>query len=267
GTAVDAAIAIQMVLTLVEPQSSGIGGGALLVHRDAETGDIVTYDGRETAPASAHSAMFLDAEGRPLPFDEAAASGAAVGVPGVLRMLEAAHEDHGRLPWRRLVEPAARLAATGFPVSPRLAASLMRADRLNDGPAARSYFCDEAGAPLAAGTPLRNPHLSRTLDLIAAGGADVFYDGTIAAAIVKAAREAPAPRSGMTAADLGSYGAKRRPPVCGTYRDYRLCGPPPPSSGPVTVLQTLAMLERFPLRSLGHRSLTAAHLLAEAARV
>ncbi|MFN4087456.1 MAG: gamma-glutamyltransferase [Alphaproteobacteria bacterium] len=267
GGAVDAAVAIQMVLTLVEPQSSGIGGGAFLVHRDAANGAIATYDGRETAPASADARLFLDADGQPLTFEEAAGGGIAVGVPGVVRMLGRAHAAHGRLTWRRLVAPAAALAEAGFPISPRLAAAIAAAPRLKAVPAAGAYFFDAQGVPLPAGHRLSNPALAATLRRLAEDGPDAFYAGSIAAAIVEAVAAAPLRPGGMTAADIAAYDAPRRAPVCGTYRGHRLCGAPPPSSGPVAVLQTLAMLERFDLRAAGPWSGLTAHRFAEALRL
>lgn len=270
GGAVDAAIAAQMVLTLVEPQSSGIGGGAFLVHRSAADARIVTYDGRETAPASAHPAMFLHPDGRPMAFDEAAAGGIAVGVPGLVRMLALAHGRHGRLPWSRLMAPAIALAAGGFPVSERLSASIAAAPQIASGPTARGLYLDADGRPLPAGAILRNPHLAATLRRLADDGPDAFYRGQIASAIVSAVVDAPTHPGGMTEADLAAYEAKDRPAVCAPYRTYRLCGAPPPSSGPVTVLQTLGMLQRFEMSELAPWTVggtEAAHLFAEAARL
>ncbi len=267
GSAVDAAIAAQMVMTLVEPQSSGIGGGAFLVLRRADDGRILTYDGRETAPASATPEMFLQADGRPMAFDEAAAAGAAVGVPGAVRMLGVAHATHGVLPWRRLLEPAIALAEAGFPVSERLAASIATAPQLRSAAVAAAYFFAPSGVPLGKGTLLRNPTLAATLRVLADEGPDAFYAGRIARDIVAAVGSAPIHPGGMTEGDLTGYVAKARPPVCGTYRGYRVCGAPPPTSGPVTVLQTLKMLERFDMRALGPWSPESAHLFAEASAI
>ena len=267
GGAVDAAIAAQLVMTLVEPQSSGIGGGAFLVLRRAEDGRILTYDGRETAPASATPGMFLNTDGRPMAFDEAAAGGIAVGVPGAVRMLGMAHAAHGKLPWRRLLEPAIALAEAGFPVSERLAASIAAAPQLRSAAVAGTYFFDPPGIPHGQGTVLRNPALAATLRVLADEGPGAFYAGKIAREIVAAVRRAPIHPGGMTEDDLAGYKAKARPPVCGSYRGYRVCGAPPPTSGPVTVLQTLKMLERFDMRALGPWSPQSAHLFAEASAI
>jgi len=198
GSAVDAAIAVQMVLTLVEPQSSGIGGGAFLVHYAAEARKVETFDGRETAPAGATPEMFLDAEGKPLPFARAAQGGHAVGVPGVVRMLALAHEQHGRLPWLRLFEPAMRMAAEGFPISPRLHQLIGETPQLKEFPATRNYFYDVDGNPKAVGTRLANPELAETLRVIANGGANAFYNGGLARAMAKAVRETRPARSAST---------------------------------------------------------------------
>lgn len=243
GSAVDAAIAVQMVLTLVEPQSSGIGGGAFLVHWDGHA--VQTYDGRETAPQAASEDMFLDADGRPLPFFDAAASGLSVGVPGVMRMLERAHHDHGRLPWASLFAPAVELAQEGFPVSPRLHALLQRDPRLKDDPAARRYFYDEQGHPLPAGAVLKNPALAQTLRALAFGGTDAFYGGTLAADMVRAVRSDPHHPGRLSEADLRSYRSRERAPVCGPYRRWSVCGMGPPSSGGVAVAQVLGILSHF----------------------
>lgn len=267
GSAADAAVAAQMVLTLVEPQSSGIGGGALLLHWDAASRALHAWDGRETAPAAATPGLFLR-DGRPLPFQEAAAGGRAVGVPGAVRMLEAVHRAHGRLPWPSLFAPAIRLAEEGFPVSPRLAAAIAAdAERLRADPGARALFFTAEGAPLPAGATLRNPALAATLRALAAGGADALHHGPIAEAIVAAVRGHPANPGGMTAADLAGYAPARREAVCAPYRVWRVCGFPPPSSGGVAVGQILALLAHFDLASLDPNGADAAHLLAEAGRL
>ncbi len=267
GSAIDAAIAVQMVLTLVEPQSSGIGGGGFLLHYDPENGRIESYDGRETAPASARADMFLDAEGKPLEFYDAVVGGLSVGVPGTLRMLELAHRDHGRLPWARLFAPAIRLAEEGFPVSPRLAGEIADDPYLAKMPAARGYFYDAAGQPLAAGTRLRNQALADALKAIAAGGADAFYAGTIARDIAAAVAGAAPRPGGMTVADLAGYRAIKRPVLCGDYRRYRICGMGPPSSGGIAVLQIMGMLQHFRLAELPAQAPGAIHVVAEASRL
>ncbi len=266
GSAVDAAIAMQMVLTLVEPQSSGIGGGGFLLHYGAERKRVDAYDGRETAPAKATADMFLDAEGKPLAFNEAALGGHAVGVPGVLRMLELAHDEHGRLPWARLFEPAMRLALDGFPISPRLAKQIADTPQLKDFAATRAYFFDAEGNPKPAGTRLANPDLAETFRVIANGGAQAFYNGGLARAVAKAVRETG--KGGvLTADDLKTYRALKREAVCGPYRQLKICGMGPPSSGGVTVLQAMTILERFDLRGLQPNSAPAIHLIAEATKL
>jgi gamma-glutamyltranspeptidase/glutathione hydrolase len=265
GTALDAAIAAQMMLNLVEPQSSGIGGGAFLLYWDAEARRLTAYDGRETAPAAATPERFLDETGARLDFGDASTGGLAVGVPGLLRMLEMAHRAHGLLDWARLFDPAITMAENGFPVTARLNGLLQRgAGRL--GPRARAYFLHEDEKPHPPGHQLRNPELAETFRRIAAGGADAFYRGPIARDIVNAVRNAHGNPGDMTTHDLATYRAEARAPVCGPYRAYRVCGMGPPSSGGLTVLQVLMMLERF---DLGHEPLNARalHLIAEAQRL
>ena len=266
GSAVDAAIAMQMVLTLVEPQSSGIGGGGFLLHYQAETKKVEAYDGRETAPAGATPEMFLDADGRPLTFADAALGGHAVGVPGVVRLLEMAHDDHGRLPWARLFEPAMRLAADGFAISARLHRLIADTPQLKEFPATRAYFFDADGNPKPVGTRLTNPELAETLRVIANGGAQAFYNGGVGRAMVRAVRENGKPGT-LTHEDLKAYKAIKREAVCGAYRTYRICGMGPPSSGGVAILQTMGILERFDLRSLAPNSAAAVHLIAEAGKL
>ena len=266
GTAIDAAIAVQMVLNLVEPQSSGIGGGAFMLVHDARRKALVAYDGRETAPAAARPDRFLDSTGRPLRFFAAVVGGRSVGVPGTLRMLELAHRRHGRLPWASLFEPAIRLAEHGFVVSPRLSAAI-RAQRYLRQDRARAYFHNADGTPLAAGQRLTNPAFAATLTRLAAGGANAFYTGDIARDVVHTADSYAANPGDLTVADLAAYRAQVRQPVCGQYRRYRVCGVPPPSSGGIAVLQILGMLERFDMGSIGSSDLISAHLFSEAGRL
>ena len=267
GSAVDAAIAIQMVLNVVEPQSSGIGGGGFLVHYDASGKQIVTYDGRETAPAAATPDQFLDAGGKPLPFAEASIGGLSVGAPGLLRMLEMAHRAHGRLPWARLFEPAMRIATDGFAVSPRLHKLIVENPQLREYPATAGFFYDKDGAPLPEGARLVNEPLSQTLRAIAAGGADAFYSGSIARDIVAAVQTTGTRPGRLTLDDLANYGAVEREPVCGAYRIYRVCGMGPPSSGGIAIVQTLGMLERFGMRSYSANAPMAVHLISEASKL
>ena len=267
GSAIDAAIATQLVLGLVEPQSSGIGGGAFLLHHTARTGDIAVYDGREPAPASARPEMFLDADKKPKPFFDAAVGGGAVGVPGVLRMLELAHKQHGRLPWAKLFEPAIQLADRGFPISPRLAGQIAEDRYLKTFAEARAYFYLPDGSPKPAGTRLVNPAYAEVLRAVAQGGADAFYTGPIAADIVAAIQCAQPNPGGMTTADLATFVPRKRQAVCGPYRTWLVCAPPPPTSGGVALLQILGVLQKFDLARLDPNSLYAAHLIAEASRL
>ncbi|EHK67785.1 gamma-glutamyltransferase [Achromobacter arsenitoxydans] len=266
GSVVDAAIATQLVLNLVEPQSSGIGGGAFMVVYSAKDGRIRTYDSRETAPAAARSDRFLDAEGKPLPFAQAVNNGMSVGVPGLLRGLELAHREQGALPWADLFQPAIRLAEQGFAVSPRLHALLAGNKALPMQPAAAAYFYAPGGAPWPVGHVLKNPEFARTLRMVAARGADAFYQGDIARDIV-AAVQGHAKPGDLSLEDLAAYRALERDPVCGAYRGYRLCGMGPPSSGPIAVLQILGELEQFPMGTYAPGSAQAVHYFSEAGRL
>ena len=263
GGAADAALAMMLALTVVEPQSSGIGGGGFLVHHDGQTGAIATVDGREKAPAAATPARFLGPDGKPLPFREAFAGGRSVGVPGNVRLMASAHRKWGKLPWERLFAPAIRLAEGGYQVTPPLAAATANVRSLwGDFPATAALYAP-AGQPLAVGATIRIPALAKLLREVAAKGADAFYAGDNARAIVAAATGARAP-SDLTLADLAAYQAKDRPAVCGAYRGYRVCGMGPPSSGATTVLGILGLLERFDLKALGPTSPVAWHLIGEA---
>ena len=267
GSAVDAAIAIQMVLNVVEPQSSGIGGGGFLVHYDASTKQITTYDGREAAPASATPDLFLDAEGKPIPFKEAAVGGIAVGTPGLLRMLDMAHRNHGRINWSRLFEPAMRIANDGFQVSPRLHKLITQEPQLKEYPATAAYFYDQDGNPRSVGAHLVNAPLAETLRTIAVGGADAFYNGSIARDVVAAVQSTGARPGGLTLEDLSGYRAVQREPVCGLYRVYRVCGMGPPSSGGIAVIEALGVLDRFGIKGFAPNSVGAVHLITEASRL
>ena len=266
GSAVDAAIAAQMVLNLVEPQSSGIGGGGFLLHYEAGSGRILAFDGRETAPSAATADMFLDASGEPLLFLDAVGSGLSVGAPGLLAMLEAAHRQHGRLPWADLFQPAIRLAEDGFPVSHRLHALIAGDKLLPRSPAARAYFFDAERHPRPVGSILRNPQLADTLRRVARDGADALSEGEIADDIVATVADA-SPPGRLTVDDVVRYRPVVRDPVCGPYRIWIVCGMPPPSSGGIAVLQILVLLERFDLARLDPLSPEFAHLFAEAGRL
>ncbi len=267
GSAVDAAIAIQMVLNVVEPQSSGIGGGGFLVHYDASTKQITTYDGRETAPARATPDLFLDADGKPLPFSEAAVGGIAVGTPGLLRMLDLAHRNHGRINWARLFEPAVRIATEGFNISPRLYKLVTDEKQLKDYPATAAYFFDQDGKPRAVGSRLVNEPLAETLRTIAVGGASAFYSGGLARDIVAAVQTTGARPGSLTLEDLAEYRAVQREPVCGLYRVYRVCGMGPPSSGGVAIVEALGILDRFGIKGFAANSVGSVHLITEASRL
>ncbi len=264
GTAIDAAIASQMVLTLVEPQSSGIGGGAFIVHYQKKNNKLSAYDGRETAPAAATPERFLDKEGKPLKFLDAVVGGRSVGVPGTLRVLELAHQRHGKLPWARLFAPAIELSERGFPMSPRLYGALEAEKMLANDSVAKAYFYRADGTPHPVGTLVKNPELAATLKRIAAEGPEAFYKGDIARDVVTKVRSHPTNPGDMTEADLAGYRAKARDVVCGPYRHYRVCGMPLPSSGGMTVLQILGMLERFDMARVEPASFYATHLFAEA---
>jgi gamma-glutamyltranspeptidase/glutathione hydrolase len=266
GTAADAAVAVQMVLNLVEPQSSGIGGGAFMLFHNGRNGLLTAYDGRETAPAAARAERFLDKDGKPLKFYDAVVGGKSVGVPGTLRLLELAHRRHGKLPWAKLFEPAIALAQNGFAVSPRMHL-LIADDRYLTQDRARAYFFNADGTPLAAGQILKNPAFAATLKRIAAEGADALYKGDVARDIVETARSHLSNPGDLTEADLAGYEVKVREPVCGHYRVYNVCGMPPPSSGGITVLQILGILERYDMRALGVDSLLSTHLFSEAGRL
>jgi gamma-glutamyltranspeptidase/glutathione hydrolase len=269
GNAIDAAIAMQAVLTLVEPQSSGIGGGGFLLYEAADgRHQVESYDGRETAPVRVQPDLFLDDHGQPVDFHTAQIGGQSVGIPGILRMLEMAHRDHGRLPWARLFDPAIRLAEQGFPVPPRLAEAIAEDDDIAHIPALHDYFLDAGGKPLAAGAKLRNPVLAATFRAIAAGGADAFYQGKIARDIIAAVTaQSPLKPATLQLADLAAYRAQNRPALCTPYRSYLICGMPPPSSGGLAVAQILALLAHTDYASQPVGSLAAAHLLSEASKL
>ncbi|WP_130910069.1 gamma-glutamyltransferase [Pseudomonas sp. Sample_9] len=245
GSAIDAAIAMQAVLTLVEPQSSGIGGGAMIVLWDGK--QVRTYDGRETAPAGATEKLFLKADGKPMAFTQAQIGGRSVGTPGVLRALELAHRQHGRLPWAKLFEPAIKLAEQGFAISPRLH-SLLTADPLiRQSPDMAAYFLNEDGSVKAVGTRLQNPKLAAVFKRIASEGADALYKGPIAEEIVAKVQQHANPGS-LSLTDLQRYQAKERAPLCTDYKRWQVCGMPPPSSGGIAVAQILGTLQALETR-------------------
>ncbi len=246
GSAVDAAIAVQMVLTLVEPQSSGIGGGAFLLHHDGRK--LQAFDGRETAPAAVGEKLFLNAQDEPLPFATAVNSGRAVGVPGAVMMLALAHRQHGKLSWARLFDPAIRLAEEGFPISPRLHTLLAADVALKSDPVAAAYFYRADGRPHPVGHVLRNPELAQVLRNIAAAGPSALHEGPVARAIVNKVRQHPALPGALTLEDLKRYQPREREALCfdhtAALRALRICGFPPPSSGAIAIGQTLGLLAR-----------------------
>lgn len=266
GSAVDAAIAIQLVLNLVEPQSSGIGGGAFMVHWDEGTKAVSTLDGRETAPKAARPNRFLGPDGKPMKFVDAVVGGRSVGVPGTLKLLEAAHQRWGKLPWPELFAPAIRLAEDGFAISPRLNGLLGGEKNLGKDPFAAAYFYEPDGKPKAVGTVLKNPAFAATLRTIAAAGTDAFYSGPIAEDIVATVTGHAGNPGDMTLEDLKAYEVEEREPVCGQYRVWRICGMGPPSSGAVAVQQILGILETKDMARLGPGA-EAAHWFSEAGRL
>ncbi|WP_425105428.1 gamma-glutamyltransferase [Ancylobacter sp.] len=267
GNAVDAMVAVQLMLGLVEPQSSGLGGGGFLVYWDAATRTLTTFDGRETAPRAATPTLFQNAQGQPLAFMEAVVGGRSVGTPGTPALLETVHRRFGRLGWEALFAPALERAENGFALSPRLAGLIAGdVDTLARDPAAKAYFLDAAGVPRAAGTLLKNPAYAQTLRLLRDGGAAAFYDGALAQEIVAAVRGAANPGL-LDGEDLADYRVKERPPVCGAYRGLEVCGMGPPGSGALTLGQILGLLEPYDLKALGPTSPEAWRLIADASRL
>jgi gamma-glutamyltranspeptidase/glutathione hydrolase len=275
GSAVDAAIAVQMVLTLVEPQSSGIGGGAFLMHFDGKS--VEAYDGRETAPAAANENLFIKPDGKPMAFIEGVVGGRSVGVPGTVRMLELAHQQHGKLPWSALFQPAITLAEQGFKVSARLNTLLAAEQHLKKDPVAAAYFYDASGQPWPVGHVLKNPELAQVLRDIAARGSKALLEGPVAQAIVDKIRSHPTNPGQMTLADLSGYQPRKREPLCHDHavqpqKVYRLCGFPPPSSGAIAIGQMLGILQNtqgaaLPLGADGLPSADWLHFYTEAARL
>ena len=244
GSAIDAAVAVQMVLTLVEPQSSGIAGGAFMLHSSGST--VEAFDGRETAPAGADEKLFIGADGQPMAFYDGLVGGRSVGVPGTVKMLELVHKQYGKLPWAQLFVPAIMLAESGFKVSPRLATLLKTDVHLKKDPAAAAFYYKPDGSPLEAGELLKNPALADVLRQIAAKGASAMHAGSVAQAMVEKVQNHPTNPGKLSLNDLAGYQAKKRDPICSDYRaaqtTYRLCGMPPPSSGAIAVGQILGIL-------------------------
>jgi gamma-glutamyltranspeptidase/glutathione hydrolase len=267
GSAADAAVAMMLALAVVEPGHSGLGGGGFLVFHDASRKATSSYDGREAAPKAADPHWFYAPAGQPLTHSQAVPGGRSVGVPGSLRLMAMAHAKYGKLPWARLFQPAIRLATDGWAISPRFYRFISRPTPglLNGWPVNYLYTADGSAKPV--GTVLRNPEQAALLKAVAAKGPAVFYTGAQAKAIVATVNGSPRNPSKMTEADLAEYRVKERPPVCGTYRTYRICGMGPPSAGGVAVLQILKQLERFDMTALGKDNPVAWHLFAESSRL
>jgi gamma-glutamyltranspeptidase/glutathione hydrolase len=273
GSAIDAAIAVQMVLTLVEPQSSGIGGGAFLLHHDGKA--VEAFDGRETAPAAADEKLFLKADGKPMAFYEGVVGGRSVGTPGTVRMLEMAHKQHGKLPWATLFQPAITLAEGGFKVSARLNTLLKSEQHLKKDPVAAAYFYDAQGVAWPVGHTLKNPELAQVLRKISTQGSKGLLEGDVAQAIVDKVQKHPGNPGQLSLADLAGYQPKKRAPICHDYKaqgkDFRICGFPPPSSGAIAVGQILGILNHayagaIPLEN-GLPGANWLHLYTEASRL
>lgn len=270
GTAADAMIAVQLMLNLVEPQSSGIGGGAFLLYWDASSRTLTTFDAREKAPAKATPERFLLPDGEKMPFGEAISGGQAVGVPGILRLMEVTHNLFGQKDWASLFQPAIEQAENGFEVSPRMANSIQSTVDRNWGldvfPGAKAYFFNDDGSPLTEGTLLKNPDFAETLRILADQGANAFYHGPIAEDIVAAVEATSKVENNITLEDLAAYRVKVRPAVCAEYRGFDVCGMGPPTSGGLTVGQILGILSNFDLKGTGWNA-ELAHLYAEAAKL
>jgi gamma-glutamyltranspeptidase/glutathione hydrolase len=266
GTALDAAVAVQMMLGVVEPHASGIGGGGFLLHYDAASRRITVYDGRETAPAGATPTMFLGPNGKPLPYFDAVASGISVGVPGAVALLEQAHKAYGKLPWADLFASSIAAARDGFPMPPRLAGWIDRMRMLRDEPGMRAAYFTADGSPKKVGDWVTNPALADTMQRIASEGSRALLEGPIAEEMVARVRGHKRPGT-MTSADLATYKPIQREPLCGPYRVWIVCGMPPPSSGGLATLQVLGLLEPFDLSKDKPNDLRALHLISEASRL
>lgn len=264
GSAADAQMAMMLALTVVEPQSSGIGGGGFFLHHSGKTGAIETIDGREAAPSATLPTRFMGADGKPLPFVQAFPGGISVGVPGNIALMAKVHAKWGKLPWAKLFDPAIRLSENGFQVTPALASRLNQLKKIwTDFPEAQAIYWQD-GRPKVVGETVRNPAIAALFRSVAKGGAKAFYSGDNAKAIINATAASVRNKAVITARDIASYRAKDRPAVCTTYRVYKLCGMGPPSSGATTVFQILGMLERFDMKAMGKDDPKAWHAIAEA---
>ncbi len=268
GSAADAAIAIQLTLGLVEPQSSGLGGGALVVYWDNTQQRLVALDGRETAPKGVTAALFQDAQGQPLSFMDAVVGGKSVGTPGTLKLLDYLHQHYGKLAWADLFQAPIRLAQQGFVVSPHMAEQIASStDSLQKFPATQQYFFDKQGQPLTAGAVRDNPDYAASLKLLAEQGAKVFYNGELGQAVVDTVQQAPINPGTLSMEDLANYVVKEREVICGFYRMYKVCGMGPPTSGNIAIAQILGMLEPFDLAKLGPTSPDSWRLIGDATRL
>jgi len=268
GTAADAAVAMMAALGVVEPGHSGIGGGGFMLYHDARTGKTTSYDAREAAPMAADMRWFFGADGKPLPIFQAIPGGRSVGVPGELRLMEAAHAHHGKLAWSELFQPAIRLARDGWAITPRFYNFVSGMGRRGIfSPWAASYLMTADGKAKPVGTKVQNPGLAQLYTQIATHGPDYFYVGPMAQNVVATVNGAARNPSKMTTGDLASYKVHERAPVCGSYRGYRVCGMGPPASGGVIVLEILKQIERFDMAKLGKDSPVAWHLFAESMRL
>ncbi|USD41053.1 gamma-glutamyltransferase [Vibrio sp. SCSIO 43135] len=268
GNAIDAMVTVQLMLGLVEPQSSGIGGGAFLVYWDAKNNQLTSYDGRETAPLNATPKLFLDESGQPMKFYDAVVGGRSVATPGTIQLMWDTHQKYGKLEWAKLIAPVIKVAEQGFEISPRLATLIDKdQQRLSRFAATKAYFFDDNGQPKQAGTLLKNPEYAATLTAIAEQGAKAFYQGDIAQNIINTVQNAPGNPGVLAQVDFDSYQIKQREPVCSPYQSYQVCGMGPPSSGALTVGQILAMTEQFDLRSWGANSAKSWQVIADASRL
>lgn len=268
GNAIDAMVAVQLMLGLVEPQSSGIGGGAFLVYFDGKDKQLKTYDGRETAPLDATPRLFQDENGQPLKFYDAVVGGRSVGTPGTVQLLWDTHQKYGKLEWASLIKPIAQLAEEGFTISPRLATLIENdQERLSRFATTKAYFFNADGSPKTAGTQLKNPEYAATLNAISKNGAKAFYQGEISADIINTVQTAKGNPGVLAQKDFDAYSIKQREPVCSAYESYQICGMGPPSSGALTVGQILAMTEQFDLKSWGPNDAKSWQVLADASRL
>ncbi|MCG9575161.1 gamma-glutamyltransferase [Vibrio tubiashii] len=268
GNAIDAMVTTQLMLGLVEPQSSGIGGGAFLVYWDAKNQQLTTYDGRETAPLDATPRLFQDDNGEPLKFYDAVVGGRSVGTPGTVKLMWDTHQKYGKLAWADLIQPVVDVAKQGFEISPRLATLIEKdAERLSRFATTKAYFFNSDGSPKTAGTLLKNPEYAATLTAIAKGGAQAFYQGEIAEDIIETVQNAAGNPGVLAQKDFDAYSIKQREAVCSAYQSFDVCGMGPPSSGALTVGQILSITESFDLKAWGPDNAKSWQVIADASRL